>query len=356
MFSSESTVLASSATGLTVDGVSKWFGHVPALDQVSVSVDVGQMLVLLGPSGCGKTTLLRIIAGLERADTGSVKVGADVVVEPKVFVPPEKRRIGMVFQDWALFPHLTVAKNVAYGLTRAEVSSGRVAQTLELVDMVHLADRRPDELSAGQAQRVALARALAPQPRLLLFDEPFSSLDVELRVSVRREVADLMRSLGMAAVFVTHDQEEAFVLGDKVAVMRRGNIVQIDRPAQIYDHPTTPWVAGFVGDANLLPATCEGTTAHTSLGKVPLRMARMGAGLVLARPEHLVMSPGRSLRVTAVDFYGHDTRYRACPNAPTDACAELLIRAPGAPQYRVGDGVTVGYKGPASVAFDSDQT
>ncbi|MCH9815579.1 MAG: ABC transporter ATP-binding protein [Actinomycetia bacterium] len=345
-------LLSSTATGLCVTDISKRFSDVQALDNVSVSVDVGAMLVLLGPSGCGKTTLLRIIAGLERADAGTVRVGDDLVVGPKVFVPPEKRRIGMVFQDWALFPHLTVAKNVAYGLTRAEVNTGRVTQTLALMDMAHLAQRRPDELSAGQAQRVALARALAPQPRLLLFDEPFSSLDVELRVSVRREVADLMRSLEMTAVFVTHDQEEAFVLGDQVAVMKHGRIVQYAQPAQVYDAPQTPWVAGFVGDANLIRAQCQGDCATTSLGPIPLRQRRDGPALVLARPENLRLAPGSELRVTAVDFYGHDTTYRIRPDQNAGREAELLVRAPGAPRYAVGDAVQVSYTGPPSVAFD----
>ncbi|MDA9912877.1 ABC transporter ATP-binding protein [Candidatus Nanopelagicales bacterium] len=344
--------LSSTATGLCVTDVSKTFSDVQALDAVSVSVEAGSMLVLLGPSGCGKTTLLRIIAGLERADAGTVRVGTDLVVGPKVFVPPEKRRIGMVFQDWALFPHLTVAKNVAYGLTRAQSNAGRVGQTLALMEMEHLADRRPDELSAGQAQRVALARALAPQPRLLLFDEPFSSLDAELRVSVRREVADLMRSLGMTAVFVTHDQEEAFVLGDQVAVMRQGQIVQNARPAQVYDAPETPWVAGFVGDANLISGRCQGESADTSLGVIPLRDSRHGSALVLARPEHLRLQSGTAQRVISVDFYGHDTTYRIRPDQTSTRDAELLVRAPGSPRHAIGDQVQVTYAGPPSVAFD----
>lgn len=342
--------------GLRIAGVSKQFSETEALNDVSLEISFGDMVVLLGPSGCGKTTLLRIVAGLERADEGRVVVDDEVLVGPGVFVPPERRRIGMVFQDWALFPHLTVARNVAYGLPRGDPRDARVAEVLDLVEMGHLAHRKPDELSAGQAQRVALARALAPRPRLLLFDEPFSSLDADLRRQVRRDITTLMRKVEMTAVFVTHDQEEAFVLGDTVAVMRDAEIVQVGSPASIYAHPETPWVAGFVGDANLLVAEANGKRAVTVAGDVLLRSEMAGRCRVLARPEHLVMSAGTAGEVVDVDFYGHDTTYRvrmgpARAPAESSGSLELMIRAIAAPRFEIGDRVEVSYEGPAAVVF-----
>ena len=342
--------------GLRVAGVSKRFGETVALNDVSLEIPSGHMLVLLGPSGCGKTTLLRILAGLEQADQGRVVVDGDVLVGPGVSVPPERRHIGMVFQDWALFPHLTVARNVAYGLPRNQAREDRVAEVLDLVDMGHLAHRKPDELSAGQAQRVALARALAPRPRLLLLDEPFSSLDAELRKQVRRDVTTLMHKVEMTAVFVTHDQEEAFVLGDTVAVMDDAKIVQVGSPADIYDHPATPWVAGFVGDANLLAAEESGDQADTDVGPVPLRSEIVGPCRVLARPEHLVMIAGSAGEVVDVEFFGHDTTYRVRMSGGSERegsldAAELMVRSIAAPRFRLGDRVDLSYEGPAAVAF-----
>ncbi len=344
----------SQQAGLSVRSVSKRFGDCLAVDDVSVDVTSGQQLVLLGPSGCGKTTLLRMIAGLETPDSGVIEIAGDVVAGPGRCVAPERRRVGMVFQDWALFPHMSVARNVAYGLTREQVRDGRAVAALELVHMAHLADRRPHELSAGQAQRVALARAIAPQPRLLLFDEPFSSLDAELRVSLRSEVAALMRKVQMTAVFVTHDQEEAFVLGDQVAVMNAGRVVQVGAPADIYRDPATDWVATFVGDANLLPASGAGSVARTALGPVQLRSGVTGDCRVLARPEHITVTPaagGAAGVVTAVEFYGHDTTYRvALGEVP------ILVRAAAAPQFEVGDRVDVAYVGPDAATFAPAQT
>jgi iron(III) transport system ATP-binding protein len=342
--------------GLRVAGVSTRFGETIALNDVSFEIPSGHMLVLLGPSGCGKTTLLRVVAGLEQAESGLVAVDDDIVVGPGVLVPAERRRIGLVFQDWALFPHLTVARNVAYGLPRNQARGERVAEVLDLMDMGHLAHRKPDELSAGQAQRVALARALAPRPRLLLFDEPFSSLDAELRKQVRRDVTALMRKMEMTAVFVTHDQEEAFLLGDTVAVMADAEIVQVGSPAHIYSNPANPWVAGFVGDANLLSAEGDGNRATTSVGDVSLRREMVGRCRVLARPEHLVMTAGAAGEVVDVDFFGHDTTYRVRMNesgegAKSLGSAELMVRAIAVPRFRLGDRVNVSYQGPAAVAF-----
>lgn len=292
--------------------------------------------------------MLRIIAGLEREDRGVVSVDGETLSCDGRGLPPEKRRIGMVFQDWGLFPHMTVERNVAFGLSRDQIAAGAVERTLDMMRMTDLAARRPHELSAGQAQRVALARALAPQPRLLLFDEPFSSLDAELRVRVRTEVAHLMRELAMTAVYVTHDQEEAFVLGDEIAVMAAGGIVQQGTPERIYLEPATAWVAGMLGEANLIPGDAVGDMAHTRFGDIPLLRDRQGDCQVLARPEHLAIRVGDQATVSAVEFYGHDTIYRLTtePNKPV-----VLVRASAAPSHRVGDRVSVAYTGPAATSF-----
>src|SRR5690606_11336018 len=222
----------------------------------------------------------------------------------------ERRRIGMVFQDWALFPHLDVAGNVGYGLPRKERTPERIEAALELVGLGGLGRRSPGTLSGGQQQRVALARALAPEPRVLLLDEPFSNLDTALRVQVRTEVHHLLAQLGITTVFVTHDQEEAFVLGDEVAVMAGGEIVQQAPPSELYDAPATPWVADFVGGANLVPGEADGAPASPPLGPVPLRQSVTGPVTVLVRPEPLHLVPGQgSATIELVEFYGHDTLY-----------------------------------------------
>ncbi len=254
----------------------------------------------------------------------------------------------MVFQDWALFPHLTVAQNVAFGLDDDEATT-RVDEVLEMVGMTGLRDRYPDSLSGGQMQRVALARALAPHPRLLLFDEPFSNLDTRMRIKVRSDIAALMREVGITSVFVTHDQEEAFVLGDRVSVMRDGAIVQSGTPTEIYHHPATPWVASFVGDANVLVGAATGWQAETPVGVVALAEPLHGPCRVVVRPEHLVLESGYDALVTATEFYGHDTSHRVTMGEIT-----LQVRAIGAPCFAVGDRVSVSYRGPAAVAFPLD--
>lgn len=331
---------------LQVSDITKRFNGTVALDGVDLAVEQGESLALLGPSGCGKTTLLRILAGLELPDSGAITVDGSRLVNDATFVPPEKRRIGLVFQDWALFPHLSVARNVAFGLDRSEVRSGRVQQTLELVGLTHAADRYPDELSGGQAQRVALARALAPRPRVLLFDEPFSNLDTGLRGKVRADVAALMREVGMTSIFVTHDQEESFVVGDRVAVMRAGKIVQVGRPAEVYQYPASPWVATFLGEANVLRGEAVNGYATTLVGEVGLACRAEGRCRVVVRPEHITVSEGDQAVVSAVEFYGHDTSYSVAVAGRT-----LTARAIAAPRFVPGDRVALAYSGPPVVAF-----
>lgn len=332
---------------LSVRGVSHSYGPVPVLDEVDLGVPAGCVVALLGPSGCGKTTLLRSIAGLERPSGGEVVLGDRTVSGPGVFVPPEKRRIGMVFQDWALFPHLSVARNVAFGLTKQQRRDGEAERALAMVELGGLADRLPSTLSGGQQQRVALARALANRPAALLLDEPFSNLDAALRVAVRAEVTALLRSLQVTALFVTHDQEEAFVLGDEVAVMLDGRIEQQAAPAEVYGAPATRAVAAFIGDANLLPGDAAGATAATVLGTVPLTAARRGPVDVLVRPEFVTVDEGDDARVVAVEYYGHDAVYIVASERGPAVRARIL----SAPRFRPGDAVAVGYTGGATAAY-----
>ena len=326
--------------------IAKRFNGTAALAGADLAVERGESLALLGPSGCGKTTLLRILAGLEVPDRGEVTLEGGTLSGPGRFVPPEQRRFGMVFQDWALFPHMTVAKNVAFGLGKAGIDRSRVSETLDLVGLSHLADRYPDELSGGQAQRVAVARALAPRPRVLLFDEPFSNLDTDLRTRIRADVAALMREVGMTSIFVTHDQEESFVVGDRVAVMREGRIEQVGRPAEVYQYPASAWVATFVGVANLLDGVATNGHVSTAVGEVPLAGSVMGPCRVVIRPEHLAVDRGNQAVVSSVEFYGHDTSYELALNG-----TRLLARAIAAPHFAAGDRVSVSYNGPGAAAF-----
>ncbi len=342
-----SALSAVDSVEVTVSGIDHSYGHGPVLAGVSVVAEQGSTLVLLGPSGCGKTTLLRVIAGLERPARGSVRIGDAEVVGDGVFVRPERRRVGMVFQDGALFPHLSVRANVAFGLGR-RADPDRVTAALEMVGLNDLGDRRPSQLSGGQRQRVAVARALAPEPAVLLFDEPFASLDAGLRVELRSQIKQLLAELGITSIIVTHDQDEAFVLGDQVAVMRDGRVLQQDDPAVVYARPADPWVAGFVGEANLVSVSRGGSSAvvATPLGDIPLAPQSPNGDVVLVRPEHIVVEAGDGGIVEAVEFYGHDTVYRI-------RVGELAVKARvgAAPTHRVGDLVTAVYCGPPTVAY-----
>jgi iron(III) transport system ATP-binding protein len=267
----------------------------------------------------------------------------------------------MVFQDGALFPHLTVAQNIDFGLRAASrngrrmsrsARAERIRDTLDLIDLRDLGDRLPDTLSGGQQQRVALARSLAPQPDVLLLDEPFSALDAALRVQVRAQVANILREVGVTAVFVTHDQDEAFVLGDRVAVMSGGRIVQVGSPSELYERPVTPWVAGFVGDANLLDGRSDGTEASTPCGPVRLADSMAGDVAVLARPEELRLTPLDGTptsggTVALVEYHGHDTVYFV----DLDDGGSVRARESSAPRWAAGDRVVVTHSGRAALAW-----
>ena len=265
------------AVGVSIEGLRKEFGEKVALDDVSLSIEPGTFLVLLGPSGSGKTTLLRCLAGIERPTDGIIRIADQVVVGPKAFVQPEKRNLAMVFQDYALWPHLTVVKNVGFPLhnsarTKAE-RDDVVSALLERVGISALADRYPNQLSGGEQQRVALARALAADVGLILFDEPLSNLDADRREQLRIEIATLTREAGSTAVYITHDQSEAFALADKVGVLNRGRLIQLDTPEEIYRRPTNAFVARFTGIAGEFPVTtlreCGGNLLEVALPFAP---------------------------------------------------------------------------------------
>ncbi|WP_136589985.1 ABC transporter ATP-binding protein [Salinigranum halophilum] len=256
---------------LALEDLSKRFGSEPVIDDLSLSVTEGEILTLLGPSGCGKTTTLRLIAGLERPDSGVIRLNGDPVSGDGSFVAPEERGVGVVFQEFALFPHLTAAENVAFGLQdlSADETDRRVDDLLDLVGLEAQADSYPDELSGGQQQRVALARSLAPEPEILLLDEPFSNLDVDLRVAMREEVRDIIKAAGVTAISVTHDQEEAMSISDRVAVVNDGQIEQIGEPESVFQHPKSRFVAGFLGYASFIPGRVVGDIVETDVGSVP---------------------------------------------------------------------------------------
>jgi iron(III) transport system ATP-binding protein len=263
---------------LHLENVTKQFSrHEPAaVNQVSLSLDQGELVSFLGPSGCGKTTLLRLIAGFERPQSGSIAIAEAIVAGQGKWVPPEKREVGMVFQDYALFPHLNVQKNIAFGLRNLASQRNnlievelqkRIDEVLELVGLSGLANRYPHELSGGQQQRVALARALAPSPRLILLDEPLSNLDVQVRLRLRQELREILKRSHTSAIFVTHDQEEALSIADRVAVMRNGQLEQFGTPEDIYGKPASKFVAEFVTQANFLPVwQCGDRHLETELG------------------------------------------------------------------------------------------
>ena len=281
-----------------------------AMDGVDLDVPRGSVTAILGPSGCGKTTTLRVISGLEVPDDGHVWVEGDEVVGPDAWVPPEDRRVGFVFQQLALFPHLDVAGNVGFGVKRKERKE-RVGEMLALVGLSGYEKRRPHELSGGQAQRVAVARALAPNPRALLLDEPFASLDVSLRADVRAEVAEVLASAGTTTVLVTHDQDEALSMGHQVVIMLAGRIAQAGTPEEVYRKPGTPEVAAFLGDANLLMGEVANGVIRTPVGPLKVETGTPeGAAIALLRPEDidLEISTRGDGAVTEVEYFGHDQR------------------------------------------------
>jgi iron(III) transport system ATP-binding protein len=340
---------------IDVKGVSKRFGQVVAVKRCDLEVSSGEILALLGPSGSGKTTLLRLIAGFERPDEGRILIGDRLVVDvgSPVWAPAERRGVGMVFQDYALFPHLTVAENIRFGLqnTSRKERQSRVKELLELTALEPHASRYPHQLSGGQQQRVALARALAPRPRAILLDEPFNGLDPELRPQVRREVAGILRRSGTAAILVTHDQEEALGMADRVAVIRSGEMQQVGTPEDIYYRPETPFVASFVGQADFIPGVVAGQEMHTEVGVFPCpNNISPGPVKVMIRHEAVNCRPGGTLAtVEEREFLGGEILYRL--RLPSGATIHLEQRTPTT--WPVGHQVLVEVSLSNLVAFPS---
>lgn len=318
--------------------VSVSFDGVPALTGFDLEVPAGRLVALVGPSGCGKTTALRAIAGFQSVDTGSIAIRDRVVTDTDTHVPPERRRVGMVFQEFALFPHITVAENVGYGVRGAD-RVHRVRETLHLVGLDGYGQRFPHELSGGEQQRVALARALAPEPDVVLLDEPFSNLDAPKRDQMRRELRRIIHGAGVTAVFVTHDQAEALAIADIVAVMRDGRVVQAGTPDEVYGAPASPWIGRFLGDAVLLDGVVEEGRIRTSLGSVHAPLPSGTRAQVMVRPEWVLPTPtdDGSGRVTDREFYGHDQR--VVIRLRTGTTVEALV--PGRIPIRVGDRVDI---------------
>jgi len=344
-------------------GICKQFGATMAVEEATVVVAPGQLVALLGPSGSGKTTLLRIIAGFEVPDAGSVLINGRAVAGTS-WVEPERRRVGMVFQDGALFPHLTVAANVAFG----EPAPGRVERCLELVGLSHRARSYPHELSGGERQRVALARALAPEPEVVLLDEPFASLDAVLRSSLREDVARILRQAGASALLVTHDQQEALSLADVVVVMREGRVEQVGAPEAVYAHPATRWVAEFLGAAEVLPGVAGDGSVDCELGRFPADPSLHGDVEIVVRPEALVIvaeaatdgadpverhgdrpsdrpGVGPEARVLSRSYFGHDQLI----DLELGSGRRVRSRAGGDTQWRAGQRVHLRVEGPVTV-------
>ncbi|MEX0681102.1 MAG: ABC transporter ATP-binding protein [Balneolales bacterium] len=332
-------------TLLQTTGLTKAFEPAEkVVDDVSFTVNRHEIFALLGPSGCGKTTTLRLLAGFERPDVGEVILNNRTLVNKKTFVEPENRGIGFVFQDYALFPHLPVIRNVMFGLKKVprKQREERAVEILCMMGLRDFRDRSPFELSGGQQQRVALARAIAPTPELILLDEPFSNLDAVLRQSTRDEIRALLKKAGMSALLVTHDQEEALSFADRIAVMKEGRIEQIGTPEEVYYRPRTRFVAQFLGTTNLISAEAIGVTALTEFGRVNLDRPASGRVILSIRPEHLTIEqPSKHHQdhlgeVISKDFKGHDITYRVRIKA-----RECLVHTDNRVNFHAGDRVFV---------------
>lgn len=336
---------------LQLDHITKRYGpHLPAaVNHISFQLQQGEILGLLGPSGCGKTTLLRLIAGFEQIEEGELQLNGQVVAGQRRWTSPEQRMIGMVFQDFALFPHLTVGENVTFGLQQTKKISAawkqqRQTEVLQLVGLVGMETRYPHELSGGQQQRVALARALAPQPQLVLLDEPLSNLDVQVRLRLRQELRDILKTAGTTAIFVTHDQEEALAIADQVAVMRQGYLEQIGTPEEIYQHPRSQFVAEFVTQANFLAASRSGNAWQTEVGCFTadgheLPASNASQAVVMIRQEDLILQPDLTASTIIRDRQFLGREYRYC--LKTQSGQELHARSTSAAALAIGTAVSL---------------
>ena len=345
-------------TALELSGVSKCFGDLQVLDSVDLVVPEATIMALLGSSGSGKSTLLRIVAGFEHVSAGTVTIGGVLVDDGVRSMAPERRKVGYVSQDGSLFPHLNVERNVLFGLPRAKRRKGGADELLEQVGLGGLSQRRPHELSGGQRQRVALARAMALDPTLILLDEPFGALDESMRAEVRDEIVSVLRSLKAAAILVTHDQDEALSVADRVAVLQHEVIVQEAPPDVLYEHPSDPELARFLGDANVLEGERDGGRANTILGTVLLDDDCAGCSgrvKVVLRPEQLgIVNEGSGTAGTVVrhQYFGHD----AITHVQTDEGTVVAVRHEPRRRLLVGDAVGVVVLSPARAFVGGPET
>lgn len=309
-------------------GLTKSYMGIPAVRNVDLSVEQSDILALLGPSGCGKTTVLRLIAGLDIPETGTVEIGGNMVTDINTQAGPEKRHVGMVFQEYALFPHMNVSKNIAYGLPRLGKQQSIVNEMLSLVNLEGMGERMPHQLSGGEQQRVALARALAPSPQVLLLDEPFSNLDATLRAQMQQETLEILKVSGTSTIFVTHSQEEAMIMGDSIAIMNQGKIEQVDTPANIFHSPNTRFVAGFMGTSTFLPAYISEDNLLSELGShpVPSGLTNDNKIEIMLRPTDITITPsdfGQGVIIKKI-FQGSFYLYEvALPSGDTIKCSEI---------------------------------
>jgi iron(III) transport system ATP-binding protein len=337
-------------SSVVCQGVFKSFERTPVIEDLHLDIPDGAIVTVLGASGSGKTTLLRLIAGFERPDAGTIVIGDEIADSPHQFVPPEKRQIGYVAQEGNLFPHLTVAKNIAFGLSRRERSTGRVESLLALVGLEDLGRRYPHQLSGGQQQRVALARALAPSPRVVLLDEPFSSLDAGLRLSLRVDVMRILREQRVTTVFVTHDQEEALSIADLVGIIKDGRIRQFATPENLYGSPIDVTIAEFLGEANIVAGAASHGRVDTLFGQLPLASndtSLEGPVVVLVRPEQISLQPindqqpaqsGATGWVVHREYYGHDCVFLIEIGSGK---RPVRVRCPGRSHVGIGDEVVL---------------
>lgn len=350
----------SQAQILRVENLCKRFTatDVPAVNDISFQLQQGEILGLLGPSGCGKTTLLRLIAGFETPTSGQIVLSGKQVSAAEACLPPEQRNTGMVFQDYALFPHLSIADNIAFGLRHKakglsrKAIQQRVQEILNLVGLSGLDKRYPHELSGGQQQRIALARALAPSPALILLDEPLSNLDVQVRHHLRHEIRQIIKASGISAIFVTHDQEEALAISDRIAVMRQGHMEQLGTPEEIYTQPASRFVAEFVTHANFLPAKWSGGVWQTEIGDFKIAIAPcdpLAQGELMVREEELELIPHATAPVTVKERQFLGREYRYCLQTDSGKC--LHARTGVNTIVPVGARVQVNIQAPAPQVF-----
>lgn len=331
-------------TSLRIDGLTVTYSSRPVLNELNLFVPSGSFTSVLGPSGCGKTTLLRAIAGFIPPFSGTIRFGDQLVSVSSIVVPPERRKVGYVAQEGALFPHLTVAENIGFGITDKKIKNDLVSELLQLVGLKNFANRMPTELSGGQQTRVALARALAPEPKVMLLDEPFGALDAALRDDLRAEVSELLKNRKTTTLMVTHDREEALVVADLVALMRHGQIVQIGTPTEVYRNPISPEVAISTGDVLLLDSEKDSAGNINSVLTPSNLLNSFSSGKLVIRPEEIhIDNSEKSIKATVVDldYYGHD----AVVHLKTSG-KEINVRITGPINFKIGDEVGLVHTGP----------